>query len=69
MLSRRHALAAAAAALLAAGPVAAADQVKLAITQIVEHPALDACRKGVIDALAEAGWTEGQNLVVSYQSA
>jgi len=69
MLSRRHALAAAAAAILAAGPVAAADQVKLAITQIVEHPALDACRKGVIDALAEAGWSEGQNLVVSYQSA
>jgi ABC-type uncharacterized transport system substrate-binding protein len=43
MLSRRHALLAAAAVLLAA-PAHAADQVKLAITQIVEHPALDACR-------------------------
>ena len=41
----------------------------VAITQIVEHPALDACRKGVKDVLAENGFVEGKNLKWSYQSA
>lgn len=39
------------------------------ITQIVEHPSLNAIRKGVIDALAEAGYKEGKNLTLKYQSA
>jgi putative tryptophan/tyrosine transport system substrate-binding protein len=46
----------------------AADK-SVAITQIVEHPALDACRKGVKDVLAEAGFVEGKNLNWEYQSA
>lgn len=46
----------------------AADK-HVAITQIVEHPALDACRKGVKDALAEAGFVEGKNLKWSFESA
>ncbi len=41
----------------------------VAITQIVEHPALDACRKGVKDVLAENGFVEGKNLKWSFQSA
>ena len=41
----------------------------IAITQIVEHPALDAVRNGVKDVLAEAGWNEGSNLKWDYQSA
>ncbi|MBT3360137.1 MAG: ABC transporter substrate-binding protein [Rhodospirillales bacterium] len=41
----------------------------VAITQIVEHPALDACRKGVKDVLAENGFVEGKNLKWAYQSA
>ena len=41
----------------------------VAITQIVEHPALDACRKGVKDELAEAGFVEGKNLKWSFESA
>ena len=41
----------------------------VAITAIVEHPALDAVRKGVIDELAEAGFKEGDNLKVNFQSA
>ena len=49
-------------------PARAAD-VSVAITQIVEHPALDACRKGVKDVLAEAGFVEGENLEWSYESA
>jgi len=41
----------------------------VAITQIVEHPALDACRKGVKDELAAAGFEAGKNLKWSFESA
>lgn len=41
----------------------------VAITQIVEHPALDACRKGVQDVLAEAGFVAGKTLKWEYESA
>jgi putative ABC transport system substrate-binding protein len=46
-----------------------APQKHVAITQIVEHPALDSVRKGVKDVLAEAGWNEDENLKWEYQSA
>lgn len=55
-------------ALILCGGAYAADK-KVAITQIVEHPALDAARRGVIDALKEAGFVEGENLEVTFQSA
>jgi len=42
---------------------------KVAITAIVEHPALDAVRKGVIDELAAEGYVEGKNLQLDFQSA
>ncbi|MDH5748260.1 MAG: ABC transporter substrate-binding protein [Rhodospirillales bacterium] len=48
---------------------AAAAEKHVAITQIVEHPALDAARKGVKDALAEAGFIEGKNLKWTYENA
>lgn len=41
----------------------------LAITQIVEHPSLDEIRRGILDELAESGYTEGENLTVNFQSA
>ena len=41
----------------------------VAITAIVEHPALDEVRKGVIDELNEAGFKDGENLKVNFQSA
>ncbi len=41
----------------------------VAITQIVEHPALDAARKGIKDALAKAGFTAGKTLKWSFESA
>ncbi len=46
-----------------------AKDVTVAVTAIVEHPALDAARDGVKDALAEAGFKEGENLKFVYQSA
>jgi putative ABC transport system substrate-binding protein len=41
----------------------------VAITQIVEHPALDAVYQGVKDELAERGYKEGENLTVMHESA
>lgn len=46
-----------------------AEDVSVAVTAIVEHPALDAARDGVKDALAEAGYVEGKNLTFMYESA
>lgn len=46
-----------------------ADKKTVAITAIVEHPALDAVRKGAIEALASEGYKEGENLTVNFQSA
>jgi len=41
----------------------------VAITAIVEHPALDATRDGVKKALEDAGYTEAKGLRWQYQSA
>ncbi|MFP5213998.1 MAG: ABC transporter substrate-binding protein, partial [Acidobacteriota bacterium] len=48
----------------------AADKpVVIGISQIVEHPALDAARKGFIDALKERGYEEGKNVTYDVQIA
>jgi len=46
-----------------------AEEVTVAVTAIVEHPALDAARDGVKEALAAAGYKEGENLKFVYESA
>ena len=46
-----------------------ADQKSVAITQIVEHPALDSVRQGVKDELAERGYVVDKNLKWQYESA
>lgn len=47
----------------------AADQVKVAITQIVAHSSLDAIRKGVEDVLLDNGYKNGENLKLTFLSA
>lgn len=42
---------------------------RVAITAIVEHPALDAVRKGVEEQLAADGYKVGENLTIDFQSA
>ena len=56
-------------AMAALAPVAHAQQKSVAVTAIVEHPALDAVRDGVKDALKAGGFEEGKNLKWQYQSA
>ena len=45
------------------------DSKFVAVTQIVEHPALDSIRNGVKDELAAAGYEEGKNLEWMWESA
>jgi putative tryptophan/tyrosine transport system substrate-binding protein len=42
---------------------------KIGITQIVSHPALDACVEGFKEALAEKGFEEGVNVTYDVQNA
>ena len=48
---------------------ASAQTKSVAVTAIVEHPALDSVRDGAKDALKAAGFEEGKNLKWEYQSA
>ncbi|PCK82519.1 ABC transporter substrate-binding protein [Rhizobium sophoriradicis] len=57
------------AATLALSLPARADNVTVAVTAIVEHPALDAARKGVLDVLTAAGYKEGESLKFVFESA
>lgn len=67
-LSRKVLFGALALAFATAMP-AYAQQKSVAITAIVEHPALDSVRDGVKEALAAAGYEDGKNLKWQYQSA
>lgn len=73
MISKRvgSKILAASLALGLAAPFAAAqaDEVVVATTAIVEHPALDAVRDGVRDELKDAGFVDGENLTFLYESA
>lgn len=43
--------------------------IKIGITQIVEHPALDSSRKGFIDALKSKGFEDNKNIKIDFQNA
>jgi putative tryptophan/tyrosine transport system substrate-binding protein len=52
------------------GFASAADKmITIGISQIVEHPALDASRKGFVDELSERGYVEGKNVSYDVQIA
>lgn len=52
-----------------AGAAGAPAKVRIGVTQIVEHPALDAARQGFVDGLAKAGYVEGKNVEFDFQNA
>lgn len=43
--------------------------VKIGISQLAEHPALDSSREGFIDGLASKGFVEGDNISIDFQNA
>lgn len=55
--------------LLVSTNVALAKTYKVAVSQIVEHPALDATRQGLVDGLKTKGYEQGENLDFVYQTA
>lgn len=59
----------AAAPISMAASASAQDKAFVAVTAIVEHPALDAARDGVRDELAANGYEPGRNLRFEYESA
>lgn len=42
---------------------------RIGVNQLVEHAALDASYRGFVDALAEAGYVDGENIKIDYQNA
>ncbi|MEG9530190.1 ABC transporter substrate-binding protein [Mannheimia indoligenes] len=59
-------------AVLSAFSITAFSQDKIqnvAITAIIDHPALDSIRKGVIEELEREGFIDGKNIKIDYQSA
>lgn len=45
------------------------EKVKIGILQQLEHPSLDQAREGFVQALADSGYVDGENLVIDYQNA
>ena len=53
----------------AANTAAKADLTPIGIVQLVEHSALDAATRGIVDALAERGYKDGVNIKLDIQNA
>ena len=45
------------------------DAVKIGVIQFMQHASLDEAYNGFVDGLAEAGYVEGENLVLDFQNA
>ncbi len=55
---------------LAPSSVAQQDKmIRVGISQIVEHPSLDATRKGFVDELQDQGYTPGKKIEYDYKNA
>jgi len=50
-------------------PFSVNAQKTIGITQIVDHPSLNAIREGIIEELKKEGFVEGKNLTIIFESA
>ena len=50
-------------------PAGAATKPLVALTQIVQHPSLDAIRQGIVDELAASGYTDKESVSLVYDNA
>ena len=51
------------------GATVTAQQLRIGVSQIVEHPALDAVRNGFVDRLEQAGYIPGEDVIYDFQNA
>ncbi|MBW1712032.1 MAG: ABC transporter substrate-binding protein [Deltaproteobacteria bacterium] len=49
--------------------VSMAKVYKIGVTQIISHPAIDACRKGFYDQMAEEGFVKDKNVKYDFRNA
>lgn len=59
----------AALALILTLSMASADTLKIGIGQFAQHGSLDNCYQGFVQGLAEAGYVDGENIVIELQNA
>lgn len=52
-----------------AQPAADGEMKKIGVIQLAEHPALDDSYQGFVDALAERGYADGENIKIDYNNA
>lgn len=45
------------------------DILTIGISQFADHVSLDNCREGFLDGLLEAGYVDGENIIIIYQNA
>lgn len=45
------------------------ETIKIGVSQLVQHNALDAAYEGFVDGLKEAGYEDGKNIRIDYQNA
>lgn len=50
-------------------PLSAQKPSQIYVLQIIQHPALDASRQGIYDALIDAGYVEGDDFIWNYSNA
>jgi putative ABC transport system substrate-binding protein len=55
--------------LILMGGTVCAEPLKIGISQIVEHPALDNCRDGFVDGMEKAGYVTGEDVIYDFQNA
>lgn len=48
---------------------AGGDVIKIGAIQLAEHPALDASYQGFVEAMAERGYVDGENIVIDFNNA
>lgn len=55
--------------LMIVGMSSFAEQIRIGVSQIVEHPALDNCRNGFVEGMKQAGYIPGENVIYDFQNA
>ncbi len=56
-------------AMVMMGATVTAQPLRIGVSQIVEHPALDDCRDGFVEGMEQAGYITGEDVIYDFQNA